>query len=75
MRFGRSAPVLLPLVTICIFAATADAKSMELETRLSECTATLEDIMQAPDKGIPIDLIKRSKAIIIFRLYSRQDLA
>jgi SH3 domain-containing YSC84-like protein 1 len=66
MRFGRSAPVLLPLVAICVFSATADAKSMELENRLLECTVTLEDMMQAPDKGIPIDLIKRSKAIIIF---------
>ncbi len=66
MRSGRIALLLLTFAAICTFSATAHAKSMELENRLLECTDALTDIMQSPDKGIPTDLIKRSKAIIIF---------
>jgi SH3 domain-containing YSC84-like protein 1 len=66
MRTGRIVPLLLTLAAIYTFYTTAHAKSMELENRLLECAVALEDIMQAPDKGIPIDLIKGSKAIIIF---------
>jgi SH3 domain-containing YSC84-like protein 1 len=66
MIVGRVWALLLGLAATCISCATAEAKSMELENRLSECTEALRDIMQAPDKAIPIDLIKSGKAIIIF---------
>lgn len=38
----------------------------ELETRLSECATALGAMMQAPDGGVPADLLRRSRAIIIF---------
>jgi SH3 domain-containing YSC84-like protein 1 len=41
-------------------------QSMELETRLSECSAILKDMLEAPDAGVPKDLIKRSRAIVLF---------
>jgi SH3 domain-containing YSC84-like protein 1 len=41
-------------------------RSMELEARLSECANILQDMMTAPDAGIPRDLIKRTHAIVIF---------
>jgi lipid-binding SYLF domain-containing protein len=66
MRYGRILPVLLTSAAVYTFSTTADAKSMELENRLLECAETLQAIMRAPDKTIPTDLIKRSKAIIIF---------
>lgn len=66
MRSGPVLPLLLSFAAICALAASVDAKSFELENRLSQCTQALRDIMQAPDKAIPIDLIKGSKAIIIF---------
>ena len=66
MRSSLILLLLLTLTAIYTFSTTADAKSMELENRLLECTETLQDMMRAPDKAIPIDLIKGSKAIIIF---------
>ena len=41
------------------------ALQLELENRLSECAQALKDMMEAPDGGIPADLLKRSQAIII----------
>lgn len=46
--------------------ASATASAFELETRLVECSQTVRDIMQAPDGGIPADLLQRSRGIIIF---------
>ncbi len=66
MRSGRILPLLLSFAAIWALTAKAEASSMELENRLSECAQALRDIMQAPDRAIPTDLIKSSKAIIIF---------
>jgi SH3 domain-containing YSC84-like protein 1 len=41
-------------------------QSMELEARLSDCSAILKDMLEAPDAGVPKDLIKRSRAIVLF---------
>lgn len=41
------------------------APQLELENRLTECAQVLKDMMEAPDGGIPADLLKRSQAIII----------
>jgi SH3 domain-containing YSC84-like protein 1 len=38
----------------------------ELEHRLLDSAEALKDVMEAPDGGIPSDLIKRCRAIIIF---------
>ena len=40
--------------------------SMELEERLSNSVQVLKEVMEAPDAGIPIDLLKRSRGIIVF---------
>ncbi len=40
--------------------------SMELEQRLRECTTVIKNMIEAPDGGIPADLLNRSRAIIIF---------
>ena len=66
MRFSRILALLFGFVAICALASKVDAASLELENRLSECTEALRDIMRAPDRAMPIDLIKSSKAIIIF---------
>jgi len=44
----------------------ASAQAGELETRLSDCIRVLESIMATPDAGIPRDLLKRSRAVVIF---------
>jgi len=40
--------------------------SPELENRITDCTNVVKGMMEAPDGGIPKDLLKRSRAIIIF---------
>jgi lipid-binding SYLF domain-containing protein len=41
-------------------------RSFELENRIADCGRVLDQIMRAPDAGIPADLLKRSRAVIIF---------
>ncbi|MGO8880424.1 MAG: lipid-binding SYLF domain-containing protein [Desulfomonilaceae bacterium] len=42
------------------------AENLELENRLNDVKKVITEMLQAPDKGIPHDLLNRSKAIIIF---------
>jgi lipid-binding SYLF domain-containing protein len=42
------------------------AENLELENRLNDTQKVITEMLQAPDGGIPHDLLKRSKAIIIF---------
>ena len=42
------------------------AENLELENRLTDTKKVITEMLQAPDGGIPHDLLKRSKAIIIF---------
>jgi lipid-binding SYLF domain-containing protein len=42
------------------------AKPQELENRISNCARVLSEMMEAPDGRLPADLLKRSRAIIIF---------
>lgn len=51
------------LVSVWPCSATG---SPELESRISDCTNVVKGMMEAPDGGIPKDLLKRSRAIIIF---------
>jgi SH3 domain-containing YSC84-like protein 1 len=39
---------------------------MELEERLSSSVQILKDMIEAPDAGVPIDLLKRSRGIVVF---------
>lgn len=39
---------------------------MELEERLSNSVQILKDMIEAPDAGVPIDLLKRSRGIVVF---------
>jgi SH3 domain-containing YSC84-like protein 1 len=41
-------------------------RPMELEERLSSSVQVLKDMIVAPDAGVPIDLLKRSRGIIVF---------
>ncbi|MEW6112982.1 MAG: hypothetical protein AB1664_12700, partial [Thermodesulfobacteriota bacterium] len=38
------------------------AQRAELENRLEECARALKDMLDAPDGGIPADLLRRSRA-------------
>jgi lipid-binding SYLF domain-containing protein len=42
------------------------AQNAELESRLSDCATVLKSIMATPDAGIPRDLIRRSRAVVLF---------
>jgi SH3 domain-containing YSC84-like protein 1 len=57
---------LIFLVMAVLLPASVPGQPQELENRLSECARTLSDMMKAPDGRIPADLLKRSRAIIIF---------
>jgi SH3 domain-containing YSC84-like protein 1 len=57
-------------VVLCagiIFAGPSFAGSpMELENRLSDCVRVIKDMMEAPDGSVPIDLLRRSRGIVVF---------
>jgi SH3 domain-containing YSC84-like protein 1 len=42
------------------------ARPLELEHRISESARALKDMMDAPDGSIPSDLLRRSRAVVIF---------
>lgn len=42
------------------------AQHLALENRLSDAAQALKSMMEAPDAGIPADLLRRSRGIIIF---------
>jgi SH3 domain-containing YSC84-like protein 1 len=41
-------------------------QTMELEQRLVDCATVVKDMMEAPDRGIPKDLLNRSSAVVVF---------
>jgi lipid-binding SYLF domain-containing protein len=49
-----------------ISQGTSRADNLELENRLNDVKKVITEMLQAPDEGIPHDLLNRSKAIIIF---------
>jgi SH3 domain-containing YSC84-like protein 1 len=49
--------------TSCLWAASSNRE--EADKRLNEAAATLSEIMSAPDKGIPQDLLDRAKCAVI----------
>jgi SH3 domain-containing YSC84-like protein 1 len=56
----------LALAGLLSFHSTLYAQPLELENRLAECTSVVKDMVEAPDGGIPADLIRRCHAIIVF---------
>lgn len=58
------------VLSVLIFSLTAipiaAAQSPELENRLAQCLEMLTDMMTAPDSSVPKDLLKRSRAVILF---------
>jgi lipid-binding SYLF domain-containing protein len=57
--FLMATMIVVPNVGLCV-------PPMELEERLSDATQVLKDSITAPDAGIPVDLLKRSRGIIVF---------
>ena len=57
----------VPLALLAFWPQAADARpTMELEHRLMDCASVVKGMMEAPDRGIPKDLLNRSCAVIIF---------
>ena len=58
----------VPVIAIIglVLVHSAHAQSMALDHRISESARVLKAMMEAPDAGVPTDLLKRSMAVIIF---------
>ncbi|MEB2360596.1 MAG: lipid-binding SYLF domain-containing protein [Bryobacterales bacterium] len=54
----------LPLLLVCMNAVLFSASKSDLN-RLNESAAVLEEVMAAPDKAIPQDLLDRSHCIVV----------
>jgi lipid-binding SYLF domain-containing protein len=57
--------VLIPLALTLFGAGQVHARPLELENRISESAVVLKDMMTAPDRSIPSDLLRRSRAVVI----------
>lgn len=69
LRFIRTAGLRLAAILALASSAASPAWSgppMELEYRLSETCRVFNEMIKAPDGGIPADLLKRSHAVVIF---------
>ena len=58
--------VFLLLLGVTFMPQYMHASSLELENRISTCTNSLNEMLNATDGGIPADLLRRSTGIIIF---------
>jgi lipid-binding SYLF domain-containing protein len=57
---------LVLLVSVMVSCPVVHGQNPELENRLNEAASAIREIMEAPDSGIPRDLLRRSQAIVIF---------
>lgn len=57
---------LVMCITGLLFSGNAAAQLMALDNRISDCTRVLKHMMGAPDAYVPADLLRRSRAVIIF---------
>jgi lipid-binding SYLF domain-containing protein len=62
----KCATVVLVSLLMLSVVGVSSAQPLALENRISDAAQVLKDMMEAPDAGIPSDLLKRSKGIIIF---------
>lgn len=53
------------LVSLCVLALPLMAREETVAQRLSDAATVLSEIMQAPDKGIPQDLLDRAECVIV----------
>lgn len=58
--------LIVTLVAAIIAPQVCWPRTLELESRIADCGRVLNEIMGAPDASIPADLLKRSRAVIIF---------
>lgn len=63
MKSFSSVVVALPLMSAMLIPALA--KDNEPYKRLREATAVLTEVMSAPDKGIPEDMLSNAHCIVI----------
>lgn len=61
-----SATALLVCFIGSAFSGGAEAQFASLDHRISDCTLVFKEMTEAPDAGIPTDLLRRSQAVIIF---------
>ncbi|MGO9570695.1 MAG: lipid-binding SYLF domain-containing protein [Desulfomonilaceae bacterium] len=66
MRSSSCFAILLMVATLFVPGHHAWARPLELENRISESARALKDMMDAPDGSIPSDLLRRSRAVVIF---------
>jgi SH3 domain-containing YSC84-like protein 1 len=66
VRNGSYFVILFIVATLFLPGHRSWARPLELENRISESTRTLKDMMGAPDGSIPSDLLRRSRALVIF---------
>ncbi|MEW6137632.1 MAG: lipid-binding SYLF domain-containing protein [Thermodesulfobacteriota bacterium] len=62
----KQSVLIICLAALAVVPAVCESQTLELENRIDECTRVLAEIMAAPDARIPGDLLKRSRAVIIF---------
>jgi lipid-binding SYLF domain-containing protein len=63
MKLSKAFSLVAISLAVCLPLAAQDAK--DTAERLKEATAVFHEVTDAPDKGIPADLISRAKCIAI----------
>ena len=66
MRNSTYIVILFIVATLFLPGHRSWARPLELENRISESARALKDMMDAPDGSIPTDLLRRSRAVVIF---------
>jgi lipid-binding SYLF domain-containing protein len=63
----KTYPIICLTAFLVLFGwSGVSAQHLALENRLSDAAQALNSMMKAPDAGIPADLLRRSRGIIIF---------
>jgi lipid-binding SYLF domain-containing protein len=63
----KTYPIICLTAFLVLFGRSGvSAQHLALENRLSDAAQALNSMMKAPDAGIPADLLRRSRGIIIF---------
>jgi len=63
MKLSKSIPFVAISIAACLPLVAEDAK--DTAARLKEATTVFHEVTDAPDKGIPADLISRAKCVVI----------
>src|SRR5258706_11765573 len=66
MNCLRQTTTLAAAVAVGVFCIpSAQGSPKETQERLGEATTVLTEIMNAPDKGIPDDMLKRAQCVVV----------